>query len=37
VNVTGGGKIIRLLPAAITNKADADEIATIIGNVITLL
>ena len=37
VNITGGGKTIRLLPAAITNKSDADEIAKIIGNVINVL
>ena len=37
VNITDGGKTIRLLPAAITNKSDADEIAKIIGNVINVL
>lgn len=37
INITGGGKVIRLLPAANLNTEDADEIAKIIGTVVGLL
>ena len=36
INVTGGGKVIRLLPAANINKTDVDEIAKIIGTTVKL-
>jgi acetylornithine aminotransferase len=37
INITGGGKIIRLLPAAIIQESDANEIAKIISKVINSL
>ena len=37
INVTGGGTIIRLLPAANISKSDIDEIAKIIGTTIKLV
>ena len=36
INVTGAGKIIRLLPAANITKADVDEITKIIGTTVKL-
>lgn len=37
VNITGGGKVIRLLPAAIIDKSDADSITDIIASVLDKL
>jgi len=34
VNITGGGKVVRLLPAAIMQRGDADRIAKIIARVL---
>jgi len=37
VNVTGAGKVIRLLPAANISREDVDEIAKIIGTVVNVV
>ncbi len=37
VNITGAGKVIRLLPAANISREDVDEIAKIIGTVVNLV